>query len=73
MVREGVGDSTAEASQHISRGSQMNIMTIYSLVERAVGRVAQVLRGRAKVGGETRAAETGSPLHVTTAVVHNIL
>ena len=67
VVREVVGDFTAEVSQHISRGSLMNIMMIYSSEEKAVERVALILRGRAKVGGATRVVAMGSPSSATIA------
>ena len=66
VVREVVGDFTAEVSQHISRGSLMNIMMIYSSEEKAVERVALILRGRAKVGGATRVVAMGSLSRATT-------
>ena len=50
----------------------MNIMMIYSLVEKAVERVARILRERAKVGGATRVAEMGSPSSATIAGAHSI-
>ena len=71
MVREVVGDSTVEASQHTSRGSPMNNMTTYSLEVRAVEKVALVLRARAKVGGATRVVATVSLSNATIAGAHS--
>ena len=65
MVREVVGDSTVEVSQHTFRGFPMNNMMISSSEEKAVERVALILRGRAKVGGATRVVAMGSPSHAT--------
>ena len=65
VVKEVVGDSTVEAFQHTFRGFPMNNMMMYFSEEKAVERVAQILRGRAKVGGATRVVATGSPSRAT--------
>ena len=72
VVGEVVGDSTVEVSQHTSRGFLMNILTISSLGERAVERVALVLRGKAKVGGATRVVVMGNPSSAIIVAAHSI-
>ena len=72
MVKEVVGDSTVEAFQHTFRGFPMNNMMMYFSEEKAVERVAQILRGRAKVGGATRVAAMGNPSSATIAGARSI-
>ena len=71
-VREVVGVSTVAVSLGISRGFLMNTTMIYFSEGKAVEKVALVLRGRAKAGGETRVVAMDSHLHSIIVVAHSI-
>ena len=71
-VREVVGDSTVEVSLRTSRGFLMNITTTYFSEGKAVEKVALVLLGKAKVGGETRVVAMGSLSRATIVGARSI-